>query len=98
LRLRRAARAARGPLNADVRQRLGRQVVSTIYDASRKRRVHIFQRADGTFGFSEEQYLDDPREMCWTPIGRGSEARVDSADAALREARSRVAWLSAETM
>ena len=61
-----------------------------------RRRVTIFRRTDGTFGFFAEEYVEDPCGEGWLPaIDRidESEAVCDSEQTAEREARSRVKWL-----
>jgi hypothetical protein len=68
--------------------------VQTIYDDAKKRRVVILQRDDGSFGFSEERFADEPHEQAWIPVGRYSVSHCDTAERALVEARGRVAWLS----
>lgn len=66
----------------------------TIYDAAQKRRVVLFRRDDGTFGFQEERFSSDPLEQCWLPfVERRSECRCDSLESAMREARGRIDWL-----
>ena len=47
------------------------EIIRSISDASGKRRVDIYQRPDGTFGF-EECHYDDEHEM-WHPFGRYSQ-------------------------
>ena len=68
------------------------KTVQTIYDDSKKRRVIIFQRDDGTFGFDAEHFSDEPLEMAWLPSGFNS--FCDTAERALSEARGRVDWLA----
>jgi hypothetical protein len=68
--------------------------IHLIADETRKRRVVVFRRDDGSFGFEEERFSDEPLEMAWIPFGRYSNCRCDTAEHALREARSRVAWLA----
>jgi hypothetical protein len=68
--------------------------VQTIYDDAKKRRVIILQREDGSFGFEEQRFSDEPLEMCWIPFGRYSVCHCDTAERALVEARGRVTWLS----
>lgn len=68
--------------------------VRTIYDVAKKRRVVIFQGEDGSFGFEEQRFSDEPLEMCWIPFGRYSVCYCDTAERALVEARGRVSWLS----
>ena len=68
--------------------------IQTIQDEEGKRRVIIFQRADGTFGFEEERYSDDELEQCWIPYGRYFISICDTYETALSEARGRVDWLA----
>jgi hypothetical protein len=68
--------------------------VQTIYDDAKKRRVVILQREDGSFGFEEQRFSDEPLELSWIPFGRYSVCHCDTAARALVEARGRVAWLS----
>ena len=56
------------------------------------RRVEIFERSNGTFGFEELSYSNE--EATWFPVGKYSVAIVDSVDAAVTEARGRVRWLT----
>ncbi|HKQ51024.1 MAG TPA: hypothetical protein VJT74_01555 [Pyrinomonadaceae bacterium] len=71
---------------------MGEQVVETIYNADRTRRVIIFRRGDGTFGFEELRFGAEEQE--WFPCGCRPVSFTDSADAALGEARGRVRWLA----
>lgn len=66
--------------------------VETIYDAERTRRVIIFQREDGTFGFAKEHFSDHPLERCWLPDPQG-ESFCDSLETVRREVYGRVGWL-----
>ena len=68
------------------------KIIQTIYDDSRKRRVIIFHRNDGSFGFEEEFFSDEPLELAWLPSGRDS--RCETAEGALVEACGRVEWLA----
>ena len=68
------------------------KTIQTIYDASRKRRVVIFQQDNGSFGFDAEHFSDEPLEMAW--LKSGFDSRCDTAERALVEARGRVSWLS----
>ena len=54
-------------------------------------RVEIVQRENQTFGFASWKWLDSERS--WVPEGRYSECIVGTAEEAVVEARSRVAWL-----
>lgn len=70
-------------------------VVRTIYSRDRLRRVEIFQRDDGSFGFKEDRFSDDPFERCWIDFAvRHSESFCPSEAIALREVIGRVDWLS----
>lgn len=68
----------------------------TIYSEDRSRRVVVFRRSDGTFGFEDQLYSNEPNEQCWFPCGRYTDCRTASAEDALREATGRVAWLAEE--
>jgi hypothetical protein len=70
--------------------------VQVIYDDSQKRRVVIFENAQGSFGFEEQRFSEEPLEMAWIPFGNPPRpnCHCDSADRALFEARGRIAWLS----
>ncbi len=57
------------------------------------RKVEIFERDNGTYGFEVLKFSDDPKEMCWMPYGRFSKCFASSADIAEREARERIEWL-----
>jgi hypothetical protein len=67
-------------------------VVHTICNADKARRVDIFQREDGTFGFEELHYATD--EQAWCPFGRYSESFTETLEAAICEASSRVQWVA----
>ena len=54
-------------------------------------RVDILQRADGTFGFEQFNYLAE--ENAWVPQWRQMISVLDSEETAIREAKSRIAWL-----
>ncbi len=71
-----------------------RQEVESIYDSVRKRRVVIFQRQDGTFGFVEDRYSDDPYEQCWIEQTGYSESFCDTLETVRREVFGRVRWLA----
>lgn len=69
-------------------------VVDILTHQSGKLRVIIFQRDDGSFGFEDQKFSDEPLEMCWIPRGRYSESFCDSAARATAEAHGRVDWLA----
>ena len=70
-------------------------VARSLYSRDGLRRVDIFQRPDGTFGFEELRF--DAALDAWVPFGRYSTAFVDTAERALAEARGRIGWLAAES-
>jgi hypothetical protein len=68
------------------------RVVKTIeHPRDDTRRVEIFQRANGTYGFREWRY--QPEYDVWVPYGIYSNAVTDTAERAEDEARGRVSWL-----
>jgi hypothetical protein len=69
------------------------EVVRELLSADGRRKVKIFRRVNGTFGFSVWHFSDEPLEMAWIPAGYYSESFTPDAESAEREARSRVAWL-----
>jgi hypothetical protein len=69
-----------------------KKVIKTIFSADRTRRVDVFERDDGTFGFEELEFGE--QEQSWFPCGRYSEARTSSAEESLNEARGRIQWLT----
>ena len=64
-----------------------------ILSSDKTRKVQIFEREDGTYGFRTLLWASDPLEQCWTPCGRYSECFAPDESTAEREARSRVEWL-----
>ena len=64
----------------------------TFVKSDGTRRVDIFQREDKTFGFEELKF--GAQENAWYPVGGHSLAIIDSFENALREAQSRVQWLT----
>jgi hypothetical protein len=71
---------------------MSREVVQSIYNADRTRRVDIFRREDGNFGFEELRYGVD--EQAWYPCGCYTASFTATPEAAAREAHGRVAWLA----
>lgn len=65
--------------------------VKLFENVAHNRRVIIYRRADGTYGFTEETWSDDPHELCWIPQDTGS--ICDSEATAIREAQGRISWL-----
>lgn len=67
------------------------ETVKTITHPDGTRRVELFRRADGTYGFEESVWAED--EQCWIPVGGYVMSITDSLESAEREARGRVRWL-----
>ncbi len=61
-----------------------------VYSADREKRVVIFERDDGSFGFEAQEFSDDPLEMNWIRFGKYSESFCDSIESAEREGHERV--------
>ncbi|MBW3622912.1 MAG: hypothetical protein KY468_05815 [Armatimonadetes bacterium] len=72
-----------------------RQIVQTIYDDPGERRVIIFQRNDGTFGFDEEHLSNEDSGLFWFPSYEGwhTICFADTLETVLREVYGRVRWL-----
>ena len=68
------------------------QIVWTILHPKGNRKVEIFRRENGTFGFEEWKLWDEP-ENSWAPYGRYSTAIIDTFDRALKEVEGRVSWV-----
>jgi hypothetical protein len=61
-------------------------------NADERRRVEVWRRNDGFFGFSEEQEFDDEHfGLYWSPV-RGS-GLYPTHEEALRDARAEIPWL-----
>jgi len=73
-------------------------LIKRIQDSSGTKRVDIFQRADGTFGFIEYHWTEEETPVTthrfWNPVGPRSAPRIDTAERAEQEARGRVGWLA----
>jgi hypothetical protein len=52
--------------------------VQTIYDDVRKRRAVFLQRDNGSFGFEEQRFAEEPQEQAWIPVGRYSASHCDT--------------------
>lgn len=68
------------------------ETVKTLENSDGLRRVEIFVRSNGTFGFTELVW--DAEDQAWCPFGRYSDAFCATAQLAESEARGRVAWLA----
>ncbi len=73
-----------------------RIIIKEILALEGKRKVQIFRRDDGSFGFEALQFSEDPLEKCWVIHGRFFECIAPSAEIAEREARGRVDWVADE--
>jgi hypothetical protein len=69
-------------------------VVRTLSSTDGRRKVEIYRRDDGTYGFEAWNWSDEPLERCWIPYGNFSHCIAPNADGPEREARGRVPWLS----
>ena len=58
------------------------------------KKVEIFQREDGSYGFIDWHY--DSEADAWFPHGRHSECFASTEEIVLREARGRVDWLGSQ--
>ena len=68
------------------------KAIHTFVHPNGSRRVEIFQRENGTFGFEEWKFLSD--EQAWIPItSRRSIPMVSSEEEAIKEAKGRIDWL-----
>jgi hypothetical protein len=73
------------------------RVLTSLENNAADRCVDIFVRADGTFGFEEcRRDYEDAGE--WFPLDKYSGLIFDTEEAALAEAKARVAWLALEKL
>ena len=70
-----------------------RSVVKQLMARDGVRKVEIFRRDDGSYGFESFRFSDDSLEMGWIPYERYSECFAADEEIAEREARSRFDWL-----
>jgi hypothetical protein len=69
------------------------KVLNSLENSAGDHCVDIFVRDDGTFGF--EEYRRDPEDMSgWFSLHRYSRQVFATAEDALAEAKSRVAWMA----
>lgn len=68
------------------------ETIRVILSADQQKRVVIFRRSVGTFGFRSEVWLVP--EAAWAPAGHYAESVTASADEAEAQARARVNWLA----
>ena len=77
-------------------------VVKSILGADGQRRVDIFKRDDGFFGFVELKHYQREEgdnwssRSYWAPVGPPFETITETLEIAEREARSTIAWLNKE--
>ena len=71
-----------------------KRVVKTILSPDGLRKVEIYQRGNGSFGFVAMRFSNEPTEMCWREDGRYSACHTPTIEIAEREARGRVKWLA----
>src|SRR5437868_738327 len=64
-----------------------------FFNADRSRRVLILWNSDGTFGFREERWSDEPLENCWIP-SRWPNSHCNSVKTAVLEAVGRIKWMA----
>jgi hypothetical protein len=80
---------------------MSRQTVKSIASSDGQRRVDIFKRDDGFFGFVElKHYERRPEEgdiwspwSYWAPVGPPFGSIAETLEIAEREARATIAWL-----
>ncbi len=70
------------------------KVLTSLENSAGDHCVDIFVRADGTFGF--EEYRRDPEDPRWFSLHRYSLQVFSTAEDALAQAKSRVAWMVME--
>jgi hypothetical protein len=80
------------PAEYEIPRTVTHQVVRLITAPHGKRRVEIYRRPDGSYGFCDLRW--DEVESCFVPSGRYSESVTQSMDEAVAEASSRVEWLA----
>lgn len=69
------------------------EIVRSIASPDEKRRLEIFKRSNGTYGF--EDMKNGEEESGWFPVGSYSIGIFSSEEEALNEAKERVQWLAA---
>jgi 8-oxo-dGTP pyrophosphatase MutT (NUDIX family) len=66
--------------------------VESLYDEARKRRVIIFRRSSGTYGYREEKHYKNEVAEGWAFLG-GRVCYWDTLETAKREVVNNVSWL-----
>jgi hypothetical protein len=69
-------------------------VIETMFSLDGRNRVEIYRRGDGLFGYRQYAYYDrpEPEGRYWTPEGHWGTI-TDTAETALREARTSAQWM-----
>lgn len=67
--------------------------VHEAYSRDRLRRVVFYKNPDGSFGFREERWSEEPEEKCWFAI-RWPDSRSDTLERAIGEASGRIDWFA----
>ena len=67
-------------------------IVKELVAPDGRRKVQIFRRDNGTYGFESFRFDDDPLALCWVPYGRFSKCIADSEELAEHEARGHIDW------
>ena len=71
-----------------------RTEVEVIYSQDQQRRVVLFLRKDGIYGFLEEHRTDDEYFTHWVEHPHSTECFCDALETDRREAFSRVPWIT----
>ena len=66
-------------------------ILKTIRHTDAIRKVEIFQRENGSFGFREMKWGKE--ELAWFQVGKYSECICDTFENTIKEARSRIDWI-----
>lgn len=72
-------------------------VLKTYHAADGRRRLFIFHRANGTFGFQEEVYDDHILETRWKPAKEKPCPYFATPEDALKAAMTETGWLADHT-
>ncbi|HEY7403145.1 MAG TPA: hypothetical protein VIB39_06460 [Candidatus Angelobacter sp.] len=67
------------------------QIIQTITHPDGRRKVEVFRRQNGTYGFEEWQWLEF--EECWCPFAKHPISIIDTFEHALEEIKGRIPWI-----
>ena len=67
------------------------EIIKVIEKLDGSRKVEIFRRADGTFGFHHFKWGEE--ERAWYTTAPYSESRCETIEHAHKEASGRIEWL-----